>query len=189
MSQGPIEQTGNPLDVAIDGEGFLAVQTAARRALHPQRRAADQRHRPARHQRRRCRCSATAARSSSSRPTATSRSAPTAPSACAKAPTQTELAARQAAARRLRQSAAAAKGRHRHLQRRRTACTPQAGADARIVQGAIEKSNVRGVVEMSRMIEVTRAYTQIATHAAAAERHAPAGDRQARRSAGLSRRI
>jgi len=28
MSQGPIQQTGNPLDVAIDGEGMLVVQTA-----------------------------------------------------------------------------------------------------------------------------------------------------------------
>lgn len=27
MSQGPISQTGNPLDVAIEGDGFLAVQT------------------------------------------------------------------------------------------------------------------------------------------------------------------
>ena len=27
MSQGPLERTGNPLDVAIDGNGFLAVQT------------------------------------------------------------------------------------------------------------------------------------------------------------------
>ena len=27
MSQGPIERTGNPLDVAIDGNGFLVVQT------------------------------------------------------------------------------------------------------------------------------------------------------------------
>ena len=27
MSQGPIERTGNPLDVAIDGDGFLVVQT------------------------------------------------------------------------------------------------------------------------------------------------------------------
>jgi flagellar basal-body rod protein FlgF len=34
--------------------------------------------------------------------------------------------------------------------------------DAGLVQGAVEKSNVRGVIEMSRMIEVTRAYTQIA---------------------------
>jgi flagellar basal-body rod protein FlgF len=38
-----------------------------------------------------------------------------------------------------------------------------AGRDVRIVQGAIEQSNVRGVVEMSRMIEVTRTYTQVAT--------------------------
>ena len=27
MSQGSVEHTGNPLDVAIDGNGFLAVQT------------------------------------------------------------------------------------------------------------------------------------------------------------------
>ncbi len=29
MSEGPIERTGNPLDVAIDGRGFLVVQTPA----------------------------------------------------------------------------------------------------------------------------------------------------------------
>lgn len=34
---------------------------------------------------------------------------------------------------------------------------------ARIVQGALEKSNVRAVVEMTRMIEVTRTYTTIAS--------------------------
>ena len=33
------QQTGNPLDVAIDGERFLVVQTPARRALHARRRA------------------------------------------------------------------------------------------------------------------------------------------------------
>ena len=27
MSQGTVQQTGNPLDVAIDGDGFLVVQT------------------------------------------------------------------------------------------------------------------------------------------------------------------
>jgi len=32
-----------------------------------------------------------------------------------------------------------------------------------VQQGYIEKSNVNAVAEMSRMIEVTRAYTQIAT--------------------------
>jgi flagellar basal-body rod protein FlgF len=34
---------------------------------------------------------------------------------------------------------------------------PQAG----LIQGAVEKSNVRGVVEMSRMIEITRTYADI----------------------------
>ena len=41
--------------------------------------------------------------------------------------------------------------------------TPQAATGAKIVQGALEKSNVRGVVEMSRMIEITRSYMQIAS--------------------------
>ena len=36
-----------------------------------------------------------------------------------------------------------------------------AEATSGLIQGSIEKSNVRGVVEMSRMIEITRAYTQI----------------------------
>ena len=35
-------------------------------------------------------------------------------------------------------------------------------AAVRINQGAIEKSNVRSVVEMTRMVEVTRTYTQVA---------------------------
>ena len=32
----------------------------------------------------------------------------------------------------------------------------------RVVQGAIEKSNVKAVIEMTRMIEITRTYTQVA---------------------------
>jgi flagellar basal-body rod protein FlgF len=28
MAQGPLEQTGNPLDLAIEGQGFFAIQTA-----------------------------------------------------------------------------------------------------------------------------------------------------------------
>ncbi len=35
--------------------------------------------------------------------------------------------------------------------------------NTRVMQGALEKSNVRGVVEMTRMIEITRNYTQVAT--------------------------
>ena len=40
--------------------------------------------------------------------------------------------------------------------------TPQVPTDAKVTQGAIEKSNVQSVTEMSRMIEITRTYTQIA---------------------------
>jgi flagellar basal-body rod protein FlgF len=40
--------------------------------------------------------------------------------------------------------------------------TPQADKISRVIQGTIEKSNVRSVMEMTRMIEVTRSYTQIA---------------------------
>ncbi|HEY7230726.1 MAG TPA: flagellar basal-body rod protein FlgF [Pseudolabrys sp.] len=41
--------------------------------------------------------------------------------------------------------------------------TPQSDKTSGILQGSIEKSNVRAVMEMTRMIEVTRNYTQIAT--------------------------
>jgi len=40
--------------------------------------------------------------------------------------------------------------------------TPTAAKNGTVIQGAIEKSNVRAVVEMTRMIEVTRSYTEIA---------------------------
>ena len=40
---------------------------------------------------------------------------------------------------------------------------PQPAKSARLIQGSIEKSNVRGVVEMSRMIEITRTYSQVAS--------------------------
>jgi flagellar basal-body rod protein FlgF len=41
--------------------------------------------------------------------------------------------------------------------------TPQPVTNPNVVQGAIEKSNVRAVVEMTRMIEVSRAYTEVAS--------------------------
>ena len=40
---------------------------------------------------------------------------------------------------------------------------PQADTKSQLRQGFLEKSNVNSVAEMSRMIEVTRAYTQIST--------------------------
>lgn len=41
--------------------------------------------------------------------------------------------------------------------------SPLPATNAKLVQGVIEKSNVNGVLEMTRMIEITRAYTHIAT--------------------------
>jgi flagellar basal-body rod protein FlgF/flagellar basal-body rod protein FlgG len=39
---------------------------------------------------------------------------------------------------------------------------PQPTENAHVIQGSIENSNVRGVVEMTRMIEISRHYTQVA---------------------------
>ena len=41
------------------------------------------------------------------------------------------------------------------------AATPVPANNIRVVSGAVEKSNVNGAVEMTRMIEITRTYTQI----------------------------
>lgn len=43
----------------------------------------------------------------------------------------------------------------------RSQIPPTADPDARVKQGAIEKSNVSGIVEINTMIQVTRAYEQI----------------------------
>jgi flagellar basal-body rod protein FlgF len=39
---------------------------------------------------------------------------------------------------------------------------PQPATLPHVTQGAVEKSNVNGVIEMTRMIEITRTYTQVA---------------------------
>jgi flagellar basal body rod protein FlgG len=39
---------------------------------------------------------------------------------------------------------------------------PRTTTDFRVVQGAVEKSNVQGMLEMTRLIEVSRAYTDVA---------------------------
>jgi flagellar basal body rod protein FlgG len=40
--------------------------------------------------------------------------------------------------------------------------TPQVPTDAKVTQGAVEKSNVQSVMAMTRMVEISRSYTQIA---------------------------
>jgi flagellar basal-body rod protein FlgF/flagellar basal-body rod protein FlgG len=41
--------------------------------------------------------------------------------------------------------------------------TPDPDTRSAVLQGAVEKSNISAVLEMTRMIHVTRSYTQTAT--------------------------
>ena len=84
--QGPLERTGNPLDVAIDGTASSRCRrraASATRATARCRSTTTANSSPAKA----IRCSANPARSRFSRTTAASPSAPTAPSACARATT------------------------------------------------------------------------------------------------------
>ena len=61
----------------------------------------------------------------------------------------------------------------------------QADTKSTVAQGFIERSNVNAVTEMSRMIEVNRMYTHMATLLQQQHDLHRIGDRQARRRAGL----
>lgn len=159
MSQGPIERTGNPLDVAVDGTGFLVVQTP--RGERYTRNGALQ-------------INATGQ-------LVTSDGFPVLGDG---GPITLQANDRQVQISRdgtisVREGASnvdSARGKLRlvtftdpqQLQKDGSSTfNPTAGAQPQpattggIIQGVVEKSNVRGVVEMSRMIEITRAYTQI----------------------------
>ena len=162
MSQGGVQQTGNPLDVAIDGNAFLVVQTP--RGERYTRNGALQ-------------INAQGQLVTSNGDEVLGDSGPIMfgptdrdivinPDGTIRVregASQHRLRPRQAAPRRVRQPAAPAEGRRQHVRARRTACSRRPPAvGTRIVQGAIEKSNVRSVVEMTRMIELTRAYSEVA---------------------------
>ena len=143
------EQTKNPLDVAIDGNGFLVVQTAARRALHPRRRAADQR-----------------ARASSSPPPASGARrrgpimfqptdqditiAADGTVTVLEGTSRTRLDPRQAAAGQLRRSRSSCvkDGSNLYSRRRRRRAAAR-HRRRRCARASIEKSNVNAVAEMS----------------------------------------
>ena len=59
-------------------------------------------------------------------------------------------------------AAAPAEGRHVDLHGARRRDGAQPSRRCHVMQGAIEKSNVNSVIEMTRMVEITRTYTQIA---------------------------
>lgn len=159
MSQGPIERTGNPLDVAIDGKGFLVVQTP--NGERYTRNGSLQ-------------ISATGQLVTSDGFPVLGDGGPIALQS-----TDREVQISRDGTISVREGTSkvdSARGKIRlvtfanpqQLQKEGSStfsatagATPQPATTGGLLQGALEKSNVRGVVEMSRMIEITRAYTQL----------------------------
>jgi flagellar basal-body rod protein FlgF len=155
FSQGPIQQTGNPLDVAIDGTGFLAVQTP--RGERYTRNGALQ-------------INAAGELVTSEGHRVLGDGGPV-----VFQPQDRDVTV-------ARDGTIAVPGGNRGKLRLVNFANPQrlqkdgaslfaapagvtadAAPAARVVQGSIEKSNVRGVLEMTRMIDVTRTYATMAT--------------------------
>ena len=161
MSQGPVERTGNPLDVAIDGRGFLAVQTP--RGERYTRNGALQ-------------INASGQLVTSEGDVVLGTSGP-----ITFQPGDRQVSISKDGTISVREGSNAQTESQRgqlrvvsfdqpgRLQKDGTGVftapagvTPQADKLSRVMQGSIEKSNVRSVIEMTRMIEVTRSYTHIA---------------------------
>jgi flagellar basal-body rod protein FlgF/flagellar basal-body rod protein FlgG len=160
MSQGALDRTGNPLDIAIDGKGFLIVQTPAGQRYT--RNGALQ-------------IDATGQ-------LVTNEGYPVVgdngPIVFQQTDHQVQISRDgTVSVREGTSNVDAARGHIRvvtfnnplQLQKNgsSTFTAPQGvqpldTQDAGIIQGSVEKSNVRSVVEMSRMIEITRSYTQVA---------------------------
>jgi len=163
LSQGTMERTGNSLDVAIEGEGFLAVQTP--RGERYTRNGAMQ-------------VNATGELVTSEGYTVLGASGP-----IKFQPKDRDIAISTDGTISVREGAEAKtesqRGKIRLVRFDRAGRLQKDGAGTfaaadgmtpqpadvtktRVVQGTIEKSNVRSVVEMTRMIEVTRSYTNVA---------------------------
>jgi flagellar basal-body rod protein FlgF len=162
MSQGTVQQTGNPLDVAIDGEGMLVVQTASGERYT--RNGAFQ-------------LNNLGELVTLSGDKVVGDSGP-----IIFQPTDRDIVITKDGTIKVREGLSLNSDSTRGKLRVVTFANPQQlqkdGASTfsapdgvqpepspsvNIVQGAVEKSNVRSVIEMTRMIELTRAYTEIAT--------------------------
>jgi flagellar basal-body rod protein FlgF/flagellar basal-body rod protein FlgG len=161
MSQGPIQRTGNPLDVAIDGNAFLVVQTP--RGERYTRNGALQ-------------INATGQLVTADGNPVLGESGPITFQS-----TDNQVSISRDGTISVREGNSktdSQRGKIRlvnfenaqQLQKDGSStfnitggAQPQPAVNAGFAQGSIEKSNVRGVVEMSRMIEITRSYTQIAS--------------------------
>jgi flagellar basal-body rod protein FlgF len=164
MSQGTIQQTGGPLDVAIDGEGMIVVQTA--RGERYTRNGALQ------------------LNNIGELVTLAGDKIVGENGPIILQPTDRDIAITKDGTIKVREGQSLNSDSTRGKLRLVTFANPQelrkdgastfAAPDgvqptplpdgrAHVMQGSIEKSNVRPVVEMSRMIELTRAYTEVAT--------------------------
>jgi flagellar basal-body rod protein FlgF len=161
MSEGPTERTGNPLDVAVDGNAFLVVQTP--RGERYTRNGA-------------MKINATGQLVTSDGYAVIGDGGP-----ISFQPGDRQISISRDGTISVREGTStvdSARGKLRlvaidkpqQLQKDGNGTFKLAGgAQAQntttsgVIQGAVEKSNVRGVVEMSRMIEITRSYTQVAS--------------------------
>ncbi len=161
LGQGAIQQTGNPLDVAIDGNGFLVVQTP--RGERYTRNGALQ-------------INATGELVTSEGFQVLGESGP-----ITFQTSDRDITINADGSIRVREGSSAtadsSRGKLRlmefetphQLQKDGASLflasanmQPRPAAEARVVQGAVEKSNVQGVLEMTRLIEVSRAYSEVA---------------------------
>ena len=160
MSHGPVEHTGNPLDLAISGDAFFAVQTS--RGVRYTRNGSFQ-------------VNATGQIVTSDGDVVLGDSGP-----ITLQPNDRQVTVNADGTVSVRQGTSTTDTQRgklrlvsfdnvRNLKKDGSSTfnyvgngQPNDDTKSKIVQGAIEKSNVRGVVEMSRMIEITRSYTQIA---------------------------
>lgn len=160
MSAGAIERTGNALDVAINGDGFFAVQT--QRGVRYTRNGSLQ--------------------INPSGQLVTAQGDPVLGDGgpITFQPTDRQISISPDGTISVREGTSKADSQRgklrvvtvanpRQLQKDGNGTFNYAGNDApveaktaTIAQGALEKSNVRAVAEMSRMIEITRSYTQVA---------------------------
>jgi flagellar basal-body rod protein FlgF len=162
LSQGPVEQTGNPLDLALQGKGFLTVQTP--RGDRYTRSGSMQ-------------INATGQLVTSSGTPVLGENGP-----IVIQPTDRDISISADGTVSVKEGAQSSTSTLRGKLRIVSFDQPEklekngdgtfAAKDdnparpdlqTRLIQGSLEKSNVRGVVEMTRMIEVTRNYTQVAS--------------------------
>ena len=161
MSQGPFQQTGNPLDVAIDGAGMLVVQTTAGERYS--------------------RNGALQLNGSGELVTSAGDKVLGDAGPIVLQPTDRDIVVTADGTIKVREGQSLNSDSTRGKLRLVTFANPQLlqkdgssnflapeGVDPQpvanphVVQGSIEKSNVHSVIEMTRMIELTRAYTEVA---------------------------